>query len=131
MRKIKVSNPTTVDEYKANLQTLLLLAESKNSAGLEKALKGVSKAFENERKIIDKLIIYLQCLEKKAQEQYYWMAEHEVDEELCSEFYADKIMAISCIRQKIHNLNEIRDSIVGWEQSYSFPKLCPKTSGDK
>ena len=131
MRKIKVSNPTTVDKYKENLQTLLLLAESKNSTGLEKALKGVSKAFENERKIIDKLIIDLQYLEDKAQEQYYWMAGHEMDEELCSEFYADKMMTISCIRQKIQNLNEIRNSITAWEQSYSYSKLCPKTLGDK
>ena len=52
MKEIKISNPATVDEYKENLQTLLLLAESKKNAGLAMALKDISKAFENERKIV-------------------------------------------------------------------------------
>ena len=130
MKEIKISNPATVDEYKENLQTLLLLAESKKNAGLAMALKDISKAFENECKIVGELITYLQHLEETIQDQYSWMVEHGDKEELCSELYVDKIMIILCIRQKINTLNEILDSIVTWEQSYCVPKLFPNVARD-
>lgn len=131
MKQIEITYPDTLDAYRENLKTILLLASSKNNEELQNSLKGIRQAIVEEHTKIDDWMEYLQSLLVHIECQSTWAAVMiEGKEELSSELSADMMMVRMSIMQKICDVLAAKEKVMRLERICSFPHCCPDTFGD-